>query len=114
MTILSFLTTGLWVLLSGAFVVVFIVKYKALPTGILGAIGSVGHGMLAIAYAVVPMLLGRWADVGPVRMQVVFGLMNGLNLVASAFVLVAIALAPVPSRQGSAPVAPAWTPPPVA
>ena len=113
MTIMSILTTGLWVLLSGAFVVVFIVKYKASPTGILGAIGSVGHGMLAIAYAIMPMLLGRWMDVRPEQIQVVFGLMNGLNLVASALVLVAIALAPVPSRQAFAPVAPAWTPPPV-
>jgi hypothetical protein len=113
MTIMSILMTGLWVLLSGAFVVVFIVKYKASPTGILGAIGSAGHAVLAIAYAVVPMLLGRWVDVRPDQMQVVFGLMNGLSLVASAFVFVAIVLAPVPSRQAFAPVAPAWTPPPV-
>jgi hypothetical protein len=100
----------MYFLLSVAYIVVFVVKYKASPTGVLGAIGSAGHAAMSVAYTVVPMLLPQGA--GAPGIEVVFGLMNGANWVATALVLMAVVLAPVPRRREATPIAPPWPPPP--
>jgi hypothetical protein len=92
--------TALWMLVGVAFAVLFIVKYKATPTGILGLLGSVGHALAALGYSIVPMLMGP--VFGPDQVRIVLALLQGLNLVSSGLVFVAILLAPGLRRQSSA------------
>ena len=97
MQIMQLVMTGLWMLMGIAFAVVFLVKYKASPTGILGGLGSMGNALVALAWAIAPPLVSRVA--GPDQFAVVFAMLNLLNLLASGCVFVAILLAPVPRRQ---------------
>ena len=111
MTILRSATSSLWVLLYIAFAIVFILKYKGSATGILGALGSGGCALVSLAWMIVPRLMSRVFHYGGISFEVVFGVLNGLHIVAAGLVLVAIALAPGPARQDGMPIAQPWVPP---
>jgi hypothetical protein len=96
--ILQNLMTGLWVLLYAGLAVIFVAKYQASPTGLLGAIGSAAHILIVVAYAVVPRVMAgqEGRHIGEV-----FTVLNFLGWSASVCMVLAVLLAPVPRPSGT-------------
>ena len=101
--LVSLVTTPLWTLMSIALAVVFIVKYKASATGILGALGAIGLSLIAVSRLILPAVVSTWGGIRVIELA--FALLNMLSLLANGCILVAIILAPGLRREP-------WTPPP--